>query len=138
MENQNEPLLIRPSRTPKTNPKKNFCSKSLPTMGASTWFLYVTFYVCLQNLCKKSLTCHKNQVKVTQNQAQVMQGSCECFHVPIISIFAVLKRFCVNCAKFLRNHMKNHRNTIMYWRQQQGKTEDKNSFWYLFQGSQRA
>ena len=60
MENQNEPLLIRPSRTPKTNPKKNFCSKSLPTMGASTWFLCVTFYVCLQNLCKKSLTCHKN------------------------------------------------------------------------------
>ena len=53
MENQNEPLLIRPSRTPKTNPKKNFCSKSLPTMGASTWFLCVTFSVCLQNLCKK-------------------------------------------------------------------------------------
>ena len=34
VENQNAPLLIRPSRTPKTNPKKNFCSKSLPTMGA--------------------------------------------------------------------------------------------------------
>ena len=54
IENQKKPLLIRPSRTPKTNPKKNFCSKSLPTMGASTWFLCVTFYVCLQNLCKKS------------------------------------------------------------------------------------
>ena len=39
MENQKEPLLIRPSSTPKTNAKKNFCSKSLPTMGASTWFV---------------------------------------------------------------------------------------------------
>ena len=28
MEIQKEPLLIRPSRTPKTNPKKKFCSKS--------------------------------------------------------------------------------------------------------------
>ena len=34
MENQNAPLVIRPSRTPKTNPKKNFCSKSLSSMGA--------------------------------------------------------------------------------------------------------
>ena len=32
-------------------------------MGASTWFLCVTFYVCLQSLCKKSLTFHKNQKK---------------------------------------------------------------------------
>ena len=52
MENQNEPLLIRPSRTPKTNPQKNFCSRSLPPM-VLLWFLCVTFYVCLQNLCKK-------------------------------------------------------------------------------------
>ena len=71
MENQNEPLLIRPSRTPKTNPKKNFCSKSLPTMGASTWFLCVNFYVLLQSLCKNSQTCHKNLLKVTQNWAKV-------------------------------------------------------------------
>ena len=35
MENQKESMLIRPSGTPKTNTKKNFCSKSLPTMGAS-------------------------------------------------------------------------------------------------------
>ena len=69
MENQKKPkgLLIRPSMAPKTNPKENFCSKSLPTMGASTWFLCVTFYVCLQSLCKISQTCHKNQVEVTQN-----------------------------------------------------------------------
>ena len=30
---------------PKTNSKENFCS----AMGASTWFLCVTFYVFLQN-----------------------------------------------------------------------------------------
>ena len=71
MENKNEPLLIRPSRTPKTNPQKNFCSKSSPTMGASTWFLCVNFYVLLQSLCKNSQTCHKNLLKVTQNWAKV-------------------------------------------------------------------
>ena len=59
MENQKEPLLIRPSRTPKTIPKKNFCSKSLPTMGASTWFLCVVFYVCLQSLCKSFGKAHE-------------------------------------------------------------------------------
>ena len=36
MENQNKPLLIRPSRTPKRIPKINFCPKSFPTIGAST------------------------------------------------------------------------------------------------------
>ena len=71
MENQNEPLLIRPSRTPKTNPKKNCCSKSLPTMGASTWFLCVNFDVLLQSLCKHSQTWPKNLLKVTQNWAKV-------------------------------------------------------------------
>ena len=34
IENQNAPLVIRPSRTPKTNPKNNFSSKSLSTMSA--------------------------------------------------------------------------------------------------------
>ena len=53
MENQKKPLLIRPSMAPKTNPKKIFCSKSLPTMGASTWFLCVNLYVILQSLCKQ-------------------------------------------------------------------------------------
>ena len=34
MENQNALLGIRLSRTPKTNPKNNVCSKALSTMGA--------------------------------------------------------------------------------------------------------
>ena len=34
MENQKKPRLIRLSRTPKTNPRQNFCSKSLSTMGS--------------------------------------------------------------------------------------------------------
>ena len=34
MENRNAPLLIWPSRTPKTNLKNKFRLKSLPTMGA--------------------------------------------------------------------------------------------------------
>ena len=67
MENKKEPLLIRPSRTLKTSSKKNFYSKSLPTMGASTWFLCVTFYVYLQSLCKKFQTFNKNLDKVQQN-----------------------------------------------------------------------
>ena len=53
MENLNDPLLIRPSRTPKTNPKKNFCSKSLPTMGTSTWFLCGLF-MCVCKVCEKN------------------------------------------------------------------------------------
>ena len=52
MENLREPVLIRPSRTLKTTSKNNFCFKSLSTMGASTWFLCVTFYVHLQSLCQ--------------------------------------------------------------------------------------
>ena len=65
MENQQKPLLNRPSMAPKTNLQKKVKSKSLPTMGASTWFLCVNFYVLLQSLCKDSQTCHKNLVKVT-------------------------------------------------------------------------
>ena len=63
MKNQKEPLLIRLSVTPKTIPKKNFCLnlKSLPTMGASTWFLCLTSYVYLQSLCKKIQTFNKNR-----------------------------------------------------------------------------
>ena len=53
MENQKKPLLIRPFMAPKTNPKKSFCSKSLPTMGASTWFLCVTF-MCVCKICAKN------------------------------------------------------------------------------------
>ena len=34
MESQKKPRLIRLSKTPKTNPEKYFCSKSLSTMGA--------------------------------------------------------------------------------------------------------
>ena len=34
MENQNALIGIWLSRTPKTNPKRNFCSKALSTMGA--------------------------------------------------------------------------------------------------------
>ena len=71
MENQKKPLLIRPSMASKTSPKNLFCSKSLPTMGASTWFLCVNFYVLLQSLCKNSQTCHKNLLKVRQNWAKV-------------------------------------------------------------------
>ena len=38
---QNVPLfVIRPSRTPKTNLKKNCCSKSLPSMGANVFHIY--------------------------------------------------------------------------------------------------
>ena len=67
MKNQKKTLLIRPSMASKTSPKNQFCSKSLPTMGASTWLLYVTFYVHLQSLCQNFQTFYKNMVKVKQN-----------------------------------------------------------------------
>ncbi len=50
MENQNEPLLIRPSRTPKTNPQNNFCPKSFPTIGASTWLYSCDFCVTFKKI----------------------------------------------------------------------------------------
>ena len=68
MENQRRPQLIRPYIASKTSPKNQFCSKSLPTMGTSTWFLCVTFYVYLQSLCKKYQLFNKNLDKVQQNQ----------------------------------------------------------------------
>ena len=55
MENQNKPLLIRPSRTPKTNSKKNFCSKSLPTMGTFTWFFLCDFLCVFAKFVQKIL-----------------------------------------------------------------------------------
>ena len=67
MKNQKKPLLIRPSRTLKTTSKTKFCFKSSSSMGASTWFLCVTFYVYLQGLCKNLQTFNKNPVKVRQN-----------------------------------------------------------------------
>ena len=66
MESQMKPLLIRPCLASKTSPKNQFCSKSLPTMGASTWFLCVNFYVLLQSLRKNSPTSQKNLLKFPQ------------------------------------------------------------------------
>ena len=113
MENQKKPLLIRPSMASKTSPKNKFCSKSLPTMGTSTWFLCVIFYELLQSLCKNLDTYHKKPVKSSaelgksQRKAQVNAS---------MSRFYKFWLFCENCAKFLESHMKNHRNLIMYWR----------------------
>ena len=67
MKNQKKPQLTRPSRTLKTTSKRSFSFKSLPTMGASTWFLCMTFYVYLQSLCKIFQFFFKNLVKVEQN-----------------------------------------------------------------------
>ena len=61
MENQNKPLLIRPSRTPKRIPKMNYFSKSFPTIGASTWFFMTVFKKIAkitQNLLETTLREH--------------------------------------------------------------------------------
>ena len=51
MENQKKPRLIRLSRTPKTNPRKNFCSKSLSTMGEKlVVFQPFTLLHCISHL----------------------------------------------------------------------------------------
>ena len=71
MENLKKPLLVWPSMAHKINPKMNFCLKSLPTLGVSTWFLCATLNVFLQSLCKSSQNCHKNLVKVIHNMAKV-------------------------------------------------------------------
>ena len=52
MENQNEPLLFRPFRTPKTNTKKNFCPLSFPTIGASTRLYSVDFSCDFSNFAQ--------------------------------------------------------------------------------------
>ena len=70
MENQKKPPLIRPSRTPRAIPNKNCCPKTFSTMGASTWFLSVPFYVCLQSLCKSSQTCQKKLGKSHTKQSK--------------------------------------------------------------------
>ena len=44
MENQNEPLLIRPSGTPKTNTKGNFCPQSFPTIAI---YILAPVHVCI-------------------------------------------------------------------------------------------
>ena len=111
--NQKKPLLIRLSMASKISKKNLFCSKYLPTMGVSTRFLCVIFYVLLQSLCKNSHTYHKKPVKSStklgksQRKAQVNAS---------MSHFYKFWLFCENCAKILESHMKNHRNLIMYWR----------------------
>ena len=56
MENQNNPLLIRPSRTPKISPKMNFVpSPSLllmPPHGCVPVLFHVTFQIFCKNLAK--------------------------------------------------------------------------------------
>ena len=69
--NQKKTPLIDPSRTLKTTSKKNFCFKSLPTMGASTWFLCVTFYVYLQSFFKLFT---KTWLKSNKTRQGVMKG----------------------------------------------------------------
>ena len=99
MENQQKPLLNRPSMAPKTNLQKKVKSKSLPTMGASTWFLCVNLYVLLQSLSINSQTFTKNWQKSHKTWQESKQGSSECFHVPFILVLVVLKGFCETCAK---------------------------------------
>ena len=67
MENQKKTLLIRPSMAPKTNPKENLCS----AMGASTWFLCVTFHVFLQRLCKSFQKPGKSHTKLGKRLCKV-------------------------------------------------------------------
>ena len=51
MENQKKPLLIRPSRTPKTIPNKNFCPQPFPSMGTSTWLSFCDFSCDFSKIC---------------------------------------------------------------------------------------
>ena len=70
MENQNEPLLIRPSMTPKTNPKRNFCSKSLPTMVFVCDFLCM-FAKFVQRILNLSQKLGKSHTKPTAGDARL-------------------------------------------------------------------
>ena len=90
MKNQMKPLLIRPSRTLKTTSIKNFCVKSLSTIGASTWFLCVTLYVYVfAKFVQKLSTC----VKSNKPRQGMKKGSSWRFHVPLIPIW-VLRGLC--------------------------------------------
>ena len=69
MESQKKPLLIRPCLASKTSPKNQFCSKSLPTMGASpvSEFLcaFAKFVQKFTNLSQKPV---KSYTKLGQSQ----------------------------------------------------------------------
>ena len=56
MENLNKPLLISPSGTPKTNPKKNFCPQSFPTIGTSTMAVHDCIPVISHVISQKNCT----------------------------------------------------------------------------------
>ena len=116
MENQNEPLLIRPSGTPKTNTKRNFCPQSFPTIGTSTW-LYSCDFSCdfskiLHNLHKTSL--------ILQKLIWLEHGS---IHLsltsPALGFVWLLSSFCdkfrIFCTNFANTHKKSHTKT-MCWR----------------------
>ena len=66
MENQKKPLLISFSRTPKTNPK----FQVFAFYGRKHMVFVCDFLCVFAKFVQKSLTWHKNQVKVTQNLAQ--------------------------------------------------------------------
>ena len=74
MENQKEPLLIRPSRTPKTNPQKNSCPKSFPTIGAST--CVIRLYSCDISCAFPKIWHNLNKTKKLLNTAHInMNGT---------------------------------------------------------------
>ena len=116
MENQNEPLLIRPSGTPKTNTKRNFCPQSFPTIGASTW-LYSCDFSCdfskfLHNLHKTSLILQK-LIWLEHGSIHLSLAS------PALGFVWLLPSFCdkfrIFCTNFANTHKKSHTKT-MCWR----------------------
>ena len=106
MENQNEPLLIMPSRTPKTKPKRNFCSKFLPTMGASTWFLcdfLCVFAKFVQKILNLSQKLGKSHTKPSAGDARLKWMLPCSNHINFCSIKEVL---CKLCKIFEKSHEK--------------------------------
>ena len=138
MESENKPLLIWPSRTPKSIPKKNVGPKSFPSIPASTWFFCVTFDVLLQKLCTVFTKSLKLRREMCQNMLRTVSGIL--YHVFIMHLPIVLswRHFLYKmCTIFAKAHQKSHKKTTCWW-EQKGNTWDQNSFWELIQGSQRA
>ena len=91
MENQKKLLLIRPSRTPKNIPNKNFCPQSFPSMGTSTWLSFCDFS------CDFSKILH-NFHKTFSKQPRFIWMGHESIH---LSLALTLAQFCVTFSRFL-------------------------------------
>ena len=81
--------------------RRNTCGPLCPLYEIPKGFVVPSF--CL-------LCAFAKYVQIVKQK--VMQGVSECFSVPLLLIWVVLKFYCESCAKLLQTHMKNHNHIL--------------------------